>query len=60
MDSIPKMKVEWTDADLIVVEVATRSFYRVYHYSDPWRFEKDFNEARNFMRIVSIIHTSLN
>ena len=58
MDSIKGMQVEWTDAGSIIIEVALRNCYRVYHYSDPWRFE-EFKEAQNMMGILSLISTEL-
>ncbi|MBN8686675.1 MAG: hypothetical protein J0M10_06645 [Chitinophagales bacterium] len=59
MDEITGMKINSTDAGSIVVEVATRQFYRNYHYSDPVEFAERYTEAKNINYIVSLILTTL-
>jgi hypothetical protein len=59
MNEISGMKINSTDAGSIVVEVATRQFYRNYHYSDAIDFAERYTETKNINEIVSLIQTTL-
>ena len=58
MESVKGMEVTWTDGSWIVIEVANKNGYRVYHYNSPHRFEK-FEEANKIEGILSLISNEL-
>jgi hypothetical protein len=57
IDSIPGMKVTWTDADAIKIEIATKNNYRFYELHDPHMFLDKFWEAKNVMQILNLLYT---
>ena len=55
MDDIPGLFDGWTDGITYNIEIATMSKYRFYSYHVPEEFQDEFWQAKNIVKILSLI-----
>jgi hypothetical protein len=56
MYEIPGMKIPWTDAQGVMVQVSTKDHFRFYHYTEPFHFAPKFWQADKMARIQSLFY----
>jgi len=59
MDDVKEIENSWSDGVVYYVEIATKSQYRFYVYTNPEQFEDKFWQTTNMNKIIELVRAEL-